>query len=324
MAPLIVISRATVNVHEEVLSRQNALTRSDRESYSHHRSRLTQTILETANELKGAAKTIVPAPFEQENREGALSLVGAFSMVGALCLLGAGNCNDVDLSQLLKRFTTICLVDIDEEAVAFARAGLSEKEQARVICCAPVDLLGGMTEGDFFSEIPHCPEKMAAQVADNILEKLTQRFSVVVSCCVMTQLGSSLADILDKSGGPKPGGTQFDICRHGVVLGHLRLVHALLLPGGVGLLVNDLASSEQVNVEGLEGDESIVVLAKQLIMYKQYRPSADPVRIRRLLRKDEVLAPNCGNIRTRDYWLWTVTSREKYVVQAISFEKWLE
>lgn len=64
---------------------------------------------------------------------------------GTLCLLGAGNSNDVDLRRLLRKFSTIELVDIDQFALSRGvgrQFSLEDSVVQRVKLHANVDLLG--------------------------------------------------------------------------------------------------------------------------------------------------------------------------------------
>ena len=49
-----------------------------------------------------------------------------------LCVLGAGNCNDLDLNQLLQVYDEIHLVDLDQSALEYALEAQNLSEESAV------------------------------------------------------------------------------------------------------------------------------------------------------------------------------------------------
>src|SRR5262245_45166658 len=74
-----------------------------------------------------------------EHREKATHLLeGAAADNSRLCILGAGNCNDLDLKTLLRRYREIHLVDVDSDALTSAMA------RQKLEHCPAVHPHGGM------------------------------------------------------------------------------------------------------------------------------------------------------------------------------------
>ena len=71
------------------------------------------------------------APHRKKLTDALLALAPAGGE-GSIALLGAGNGNDVDLDALATRYAEIRLLDVDEQAMAFAMERLSPEHAARV------------------------------------------------------------------------------------------------------------------------------------------------------------------------------------------------
>ncbi len=276
--------------HQRILYQHNEMTQGDAGAYSAHRTHLTSAIIDCAP--KNAT---------------------------SLCLLGAGNCNDVSLPRLLELFQQIHLVDIDEEALGRARKGLSKLEKTRVIAHDSVDLSGLFKNfSDKIPSAPAAPEELAHEISVNVLGSQLGRHEVVVSCCLMSQLDRTLIDVLE---GRKRANPALESYREGVMLGQLRIMTELLAPGGVGIIANDLLGSGQVDLDSIHERGDLAEFTKQAILHRRCDPSVDPVRIRQLLRRDPILKRASHEVKTVGTWLWTVTHKEKYLVQALRFRK---
>src|SRR5262245_28385720 len=119
---------------------------------------------------------------------------------GRLCLLGAGNCNDVDLGALATRYQEIHLVDLDVKALAAAVERQPPDVRSRLHRHAPIDLSGmlqsidGRRRPEARTGTPGfgAPDKLRDGAVDAITGALPSNFDVVVSGCVMSQLGGCM------------------------------------------------------------------------------------------------------------------------------------
>ena len=113
---------------------------------------------------------------------------------GTLAVLGAGNCNDLDLAAIAQRFAEVHLVDLDEEALARARARQPPEVAAKLVLHAPVDLSGHFDRLGRFKATPATPVELA-NLPRLSLERaraaLPGQFDVVMSTCFLSQLMQS-------------------------------------------------------------------------------------------------------------------------------------
>lgn len=224
---------------------------------------------------------------------------------GPLVLLGAGNCNDVDVAALAPRFSMLHLVDIDGAALDRARARLAPEVRARTVAHGGVDLtgvLGALEAGGSIAEATAAaPGAIAATVGASA--------AVVVSCCLLSQLGWSLDAA---TGADDPRAMDLRIAALTV---HLRTLAALTAPGGAALIAADITSSEQYPLEDLDEGADLAALAAELIAGQdRVFASANPVLVTRLLRRDPVLAAAFSPPEVRTPWLWTGPMARTYLV----------
>ena len=108
-----------------------------------------------------------------------------------LCVLGAGNCNDLDLLQLLTYFGRIHLVDWDAPAL---EAGLARQDLAgdsRLVLHGGVDLSGiAMATSLWSANQPSDQEiEQAMRLADSApLPEIGEAVDVCASVCLVSQL----------------------------------------------------------------------------------------------------------------------------------------
>ena len=222
-----------------------------------------------------------------------------------LVLLGAGNCNDVDLAALAPRFAAVHLVDIDPAALDRARARLPPELRARTVAHGGVDLTGllaALDRGGAIGEATAAaPGAIAAAVGVSA--------AVVVSCCLLSQLGWSLDAA---TGADDPRAMDLRIAALTV---HLRTLAALTAAGGAALIAADIVSSAQYPLEDLEPGADLAALAAALIARQDLVfASANPVLVARLLRRDPVLAGAFAPPEALPPWLWTGPLGRTYLV----------
>jgi hypothetical protein len=151
-----------------------------------------------------------------------------------VCILGAGNCNDLSLTEVEQRAAEIWLVDIDKAALerGLARHRMLRQPQAsksaRLVTKAGIDLTGlaATLRGSPETAMPTALERaMTGPTLDIGLP-----FDVVVSAGLLTQLLSLPIEALGKA---YPQLTALILA---VRTGHIRLMARLLRPGGHGIL----------------------------------------------------------------------------------------
>jgi hypothetical protein len=270
-----------VAAHERVANEHG---RSDRDLYTSHREQLTAVLVHACPKAGGR-----------------------------LALLGAGNCNDVDLQALLTTYGEVHLVDIDRQAIASARAHLDKDSQPRVFLHAPVDLSGLLNVWDAartklptFSEIDSWP----ARGAQNVQKALPGPIDLVASCCVLTQMSWGLRQSLGQN---HPSETQ---ARESLVAAHLRSMCALAA-GGKVVLACDMISTEYYPLDDLPANTDLAVLMERLVTEQNYYQGANPVLVRRLLRRDPVISQAVKSATWLAPWLWHGPKERTYLVYAL-------
>ena len=230
-----------------------------------------------------------------------------------VALLGAGNCNDVDLVQVLNHAGHVHLVDIDAHAIAMARDRLPPDERPRVTLAAPVDLSGLLATWQHARDcVPAFAEVQAwaSQGAANVANALNATFDLVVSCCVLTQMSWGLRQSL---GTGHPLETQ---AREALMAAHLRSL-ATLAAGGKALLISDMISTEYYPLDDLPADADLQALMDRLVGEQNFYQGANPPLVRRLLRRDPWLAANVKAQTWLTPWLWHGPKDRTYLVYAL-------
>src|SRR4051794_15221122 len=129
----------------------------------------------------------------------AFALSAAPKSDATLCVLGAGNCFDLDLDALARRYQEVHLVDLDAAALqrAFDRQPAATKE--RLVLHAPVDLSGLLDRIDRWSRFQVTPEELmghADATARQLRSGLGGPFDVVLSACMLSQMQLSVLNVL--------------------------------------------------------------------------------------------------------------------------------
>ena len=192
------------------------------------------------------------------HRRRVMSLLSELPPGGSVCVLGAGNCNDVALDELARAHTEIHLVDLDGEALERSRDRQVRGVREKLRLHPGVDLSGLLDHLDEWGDrFPARSElgKTAVLAAQGILRTLGQRFSAVVSTCVLSQLAvpfrrawvtsrTNWADLLS--------------ALHAV---HLATIAGSVERGGRALLVFDTSSSKDTPALASRGELSARELA---------------------------------------------------------------
>lgn len=147
-----------------------------------------------------------------------------------------------------------------------------------------------------------------------LLTRIRQRFQVVASTCILSQLVHSCQRLL---GDDHP---QIQAIACAVVVAHLRIVAQLLAPGGTALLVTDTVSSDTYPLEELWGEKAPLTLLEELEATGNHLSGTAPKFLRRIINTDLAIAPIVTQPpAVEEPWLWTVGPEETYLVYALSF-----
>jgi hypothetical protein len=235
-----------------------------------------------------------------------------------LCVLGAGNCNDIDLKALSEEFAEVHLVDVDPAAMRQAVARQQVADDTRVRLHGGVDLTG---IADAFprweSQLPTASEVEAAakRAAHAEVPPLDGPFDVVLSPCLLSQLVGYASDVLGRR---HPRRRELLVALR---TRHLRTVVDLLLPGGTGVIVCDVASSTG-RPELLEARrERLPELLDRLTHTERGFEGISPASMREALRNDLLIAPLLGPVQQVAPWLWHLGPKRTFLVYALRFRR---
>lgn len=262
--------------------KRNEESRDLGDSFQGHRDKVMQLITGTATQI----------------------LQNTDSKLSSLVLLGAGNCLDVDLNELQKRYEKIHLVDVDGDAIAMAASASAVPAQCELH--SPIDVaapLMSLTRKDFE---PADSESLATTLQVLSTETVASEIpesDVVVSLCLLSQLVETLSGIIGENH------AAFSYALKAVRIGHLRRMLNMLRPGGVAILVSDVVSSvtapELVDAE--EGD--IPELVRKLVDGRNFFSGTNPAIV---LAELNVLTKTAGgpeSVHTIDPWKWQPGNR---------------
>lgn len=235
-----------------------------------------------------------------------------------LCVLGAGNCNDVDLGELTGAFAEVHLVDIDTAALGEAVKRQHVAHHRGIRLHGAVDLTG---IADHFSRW----EKQAPSAADvdiavrraseAILPAVGGPFDVVLSPCLLSQLVGYAGDVLGRA---HPRRRELLIALR---TRHLRTIVDLLAPGGVAVIVCDVASSTGYP-ELLDGRrEKLPALLERLTYTDRGFDGLSPVEMQKAIRSDALITPLLGPMQQVAPWLWRLGPGRSFLVYALRFRR---
>lgn len=228
-----------------------------------------------------------------------------------LCVLGAGNAYDLELEALLATFSRVHLVDIDNEAVARARARLPDELRARLFTHAPLDLSGMFHDIERWERMQVTPQELMRAPgagAKRIADALPGPFDVVASTCLLTQLQLSLLMLLGDRH------QLFAALRELLTLTHLRSLAALTKPGGSALLITDLCEAAAFPSGRPRGEEDLGPLMEELVAAGHVIHSSHPGLLEHTLRQDPLLSRAFGPAELNPPWLWNNGPERRFLV----------
>jgi hypothetical protein len=282
--------RSALDRERERQTRSNRNSRASHAHFAGHRERLTRAILERC----------APQPGDR------------------LCILGAGNCNDLELSQLAERYAELHLVDLDEGALQHARERQPRGVRERLVLHPNLDLSQLLGRLDELRALQWKPEQLLShpeRAAARIAAQLGMRFQSVVSACLVSQLQLGLRTELSDDH------PLFGAASYTLDLLHLRTLAALAAPGGRALLVSDVADDQLAPLAGLEPEDDLLQLLAGLVLHGEVFASVSPVLLSQICLDDPVLASQLALQPLRDVWLWQLTEQRSYLVYALLLER---
>ncbi len=234
---------------------------------------------------------------------------------GRLCVLGAGKCHDLELDQLAGAFAELHLVDIDSSAVAAAVSRHAGATRAKLRPHAPVDLalLSAKRAAKWQRKPPAASEldAAAAGALQDVRRRLPGPFDVVVSACMITQLGFALTEALGQSH-PLLGPLRLTTARL-----HLQTLLELTTPGGKSLFVSDLASSTHYPLDGMPPETDLAPVMQDVLTKRVFYHLAHPDMVRDLCAE---LDPEAQQ-RQLPPWLWTGPLERTYLVYGLVLQR---
>jgi hypothetical protein len=285
------VKRPTNETIAERQARFNRSTRTHWQHFAQHRTRVQELIL-TGRELTPGGKFIA---------------------------LGAGNCNDLELPKLLDAFDEVHLVDIDPNALSAAADRQGVAGLAGLKLHARVDLTGIADRVSTWKKaVPSLADVRQAVKQSQLGEfpKLGGSFDVVLSCCVLSQLAGYATDAL---GGEQHPGFRELVCE--IRARHLHLMLDLLAPGGSGLLICDLVSSDSRDDLARVPEHELPGLVRKLANDRNFFSGLYPDAILATLQKEPRLAGLSSDVRLLSPWLWRLGPLRTFLVYAIRFRR---
>ena len=105
-----------------------------------------------------------------------------------------------------------------------------------------------------------------------------------------------------------------------VRVGHLRRMLSLLKPGGIGILISDVVSSETAPDIETAGEKELPELVRKLVDDGNFFSGTNPAQILSDLNILQRLAGGPETAQVFDPWIWNLGPRS-YAVSAIRFQK---
>jgi hypothetical protein len=154
---------------------------------------------------------------------------------------------------------------------------------------------------------PPSPDELAAAASQArlaVLARLPGPFDVVVSACVLTQLGFALTRALGDTHASLPA------LRLATVRTHLQTLLELTAPTGAALFVSDLASSTHYGLDALPAGSNLRDVLKDVLVKRAFYHVAHPQLVRDELASE---APE-RLVSELEPWLWTGPQARTYLV----------
>jgi SAM-dependent methyltransferase len=290
--------------------RRNRMARGCWDLYAAHRQRVTELLLGRRLTDTSATRGLTPPGLA-----GRMSTLGDEPPAPRLCVLGAGNCNDLDLPQLLTAFSEVYLVDLDGEALFAGVAAQNLTADARLRLHAGIDVTGLNNRLSDWT----CAQPPSAADADVLLAAaaadadlpLGGPFDIVASVCLLSQLLEAVQLALGETH------SHYLPLVQAVRGRHLRQAVQLCRPGGRLVIVTDFVSSDTCRDLVTVAEAQLPALAEQLVIAQNFFTGLNPFLLRRLFLSDPWLAARVAQPQLSKPWRWHFPTRV-YAVCALT------
>ena len=269
----------------------NSKTQQSWDLFENHRNQISQLIIDALQKLESG----------NENP--------------TLCVLGAGNGNDLDVAQLAKHFDSIHVLDIDRLALdrLWQRYEDQPEVQQKIQLVADVEFSGITSSLIELAENP--TEAIVKSTYDQSLRvhySTEEKFDVVVSTCLLTQLIDAVVQTLGRE-------NQWVVpLTIGVRDGHLNLMTSLCKADGQRVLITDFVSSDTMpELASADDPESVLGLARHAIDSRNFFTGANAFSIREKLVELKQVT-NQDAVEIAPPWRWQIGQRY-YLVTALSY-----
>lgn len=234
---------------------------------------------------------------------------------GRLCVLGAGNCNDLDLNQLLEVFNEIHLVDLDERALGHALdfQKLSDHPQISLHVCDLTGIgqqLAGWTEGTNDSDASLA--EIVLQLLKPAALNLPGPFDVVCSMCLLSQLIHLVVSTVGDTH------SRFEELMTAIRFQHLQTLCELSGENGAGLLVSDFVSSASAPDMPDVPDDQFEQYLSQLLSSRNFFHGVHPGVLYSIFVGNTPLASHVRDVEMLPPSRWNLGARQ-YAIAAIRF-----
>ena len=238
---------------------------------------------------------------------------------GDLCVFGAGNCADIDLEYLAKRFQEIHLVDLDGAAIERSRDRQPKALRERIVLHGDRDLSGILQHLDDWAErFPSDAEleQTSFRAAHALLQSIGRPFDVTLSTCVLSQLVLPFQETWVMT---EDEWDKLSACTTAV---HLATLFGATRQGGSGFMAFDVLSSD--HLPGLlayrdrPGSE-LQAFVEEQVASGQVSLNPAPTELLTNLTSSGLGAALAG-VRITAPWLWDIKSAQQ-LVYGLGFQR---
>ena len=234
-----------------------------------------------------------------------------------ICLLGAGNCNDIDVSLLSQWYAELHLVDWDAHAL---ENGIEKQKISpqSVTLHSSIEFTGVARYIERWKY--SSPSNTEINQVISLLSEpydigLTAQFDVVLSGSLLTQLIEPPIAFL----GLKHPRTMEVVVN--LRAAHFRLMTSLMAPGGHGVLITELISSDTCEELHHCPENKLAELSYRLIREKKCFPGTNPHSLIPALHADPFLAPQIEQARLTDPWRWLISPTRSFLAYGLLFKR---